>query len=77
MKYCNGAETSYNYDLLRRRLKNLVVISGKEDRKQIMNNAYTYDRVDNVLRVINTAQLPTTGMGEQMAHTYNCELTNQ
>ncbi|MDR2948024.1 MAG: hypothetical protein LBV71_02330, partial [Prevotella sp.] len=72
MKYCNGAETSYNYDPQRRRLSNLMVISGKESRKEIMNNAYTYDRVDNVLKVINTAPLPSTGaMGGQMSHTYN------
>ncbi|MDR2948601.1 MAG: type IV secretion protein Rhs [Prevotella sp.] len=72
MKYCNGAETSYNYDPQRRRLSNLMVISGKESRKEIMNNAYTYDKVDNVLKVINTAPLPSTGaMGGQMSHTYN------
>ncbi|GAB6119058.1 SpvB/TcaC N-terminal domain-containing protein [Dysgonomonas termitidis] len=71
MKYCNGAETNYSYDPQRRRLSNLMVISGKETRKQIMNNAYSYDKVDNVLSVINTAPAPVTGMGGQMSHTYN------
>jgi hypothetical protein len=36
-----------------------------------MDNAYTYDKVDNVLNVTNTAPLPATGMGGQMSHTYN------
>jgi hypothetical protein len=63
MKYCNGAETNYSYDAQRRRLSNLMVISGKDTRKQIMNNNYTFDAVDNVLSVVNTAPLPTTGMG--------------
>lgn len=71
MKYCNGAETNYSYDAQRRRLSNLMVISGKDTRKQIMNNAYSYDKVDNVLSVINTAPAPVTGMGGQMSHTYN------
>ncbi|WP_370457715.1 RHS repeat domain-containing protein, partial [Dysgonomonas sp. ZJ709] len=71
MKYCNGAETNYSYDNERRRLSNLMVISGKDTRKQIMNNAYSYDKVDNVLSVINTAPAPATGMGGQMSHTYN------
>lgn len=71
MKYCNGAETNYTYDPARRRLSNLMVISGKDTRKQIMNNAYSYDKVDNVLSVINTAPAPVTGMGGQMSHTYN------
>ncbi|WP_280647739.1 MULTISPECIES: RHS repeat-associated core domain-containing protein [unclassified Dysgonomonas] len=72
MKYCNGAETNYAYDEQRRRLSNLMVISGKETRSRIMDNAYTYDKVDNVLSVINTAPLPSVaGMGGQMSHTYN------
>jgi len=70
MKYCNGAETSYNYDPLRRRLANLAVNSTKQG-KQIMNNAYSYDKVDNVLSVVNTAPAPATGMGGQMSHEYN------
>ncbi|GHV15304.1 hypothetical protein FACS1894169_06270 [Bacteroidia bacterium] len=73
MKYCNGAETNYSYDPQRRRLENLMVISGKDTRKQIMNNNYTFDAVDNVLSVVNTAPVPqaATGMGGQMSHTYN------
>jgi uncharacterized protein RhaS with RHS repeats len=60
MKYCNGAETSYNYDPQRRRLENLSVstVPPSGARGLIMNNAYTYDKVDNVLSVINSAPLP-------------------
>ncbi|MDR0506077.1 MAG: type IV secretion protein Rhs, partial [Dysgonamonadaceae bacterium] len=62
MKYCNGTETNYTYDPLRRRLQNLAVNSTKTG-TQIMSNAYTYDLVDNVLSVNNTAN--------GMSHNYN------
>ena len=67
MKYCNGAETSYTYDPQRRRLQNLTVNSGGNT---IMDNAYTYDAVSNVLSMINSASVPQSGKaGGQMAHT--------
>jgi hypothetical protein len=47
MKYCNGAETNYTYDNERRRLSNLSVSTPTSG--QIMNNAYTFDAVDNIL----------------------------
>ena len=49
LKYCNGAETFYTYDPQRRRLQNLTVNSGGNT---IMDNAYTYDAVSNVLSVV-------------------------
>ena len=55
MKYCNGAETFYTYDPQRRRLQNLKVNAGGNT---IMDNAYTYDAVSNVLSVANGAALP-------------------
>ncbi len=68
LKYCNGAETFYTYDPQRRRLQNLTVNSGGNT---IMDNAYTYDAVSNVLSVINSASVPQSGKaGGQMAHTY-------
>ena len=68
LKYCNGAETFYTYDPQRRRLQNLTVNSGGNT---IMDNAYTYDAVSNVLSVINGASVPQSGKaGGQMAHTY-------
>ena len=68
LKYCNGAETFYTYDPQCRRLQNLTVNSGGNT---IMDNAYTYDAVSNVLSVVNGASVPQSGKaGGQMAHTY-------
>ena len=67
LKYCNGSETFYTYDD-RRRLSNLAVNSGGTS---IMDNAYTFDAVSNVLSVANNASLPANGnAGGQMSHTY-------
>lgn len=75
LKYCNGAETFYSYDPQRRRLQNLVV---NAKAGTIMDNAYTYDAVSNVLSVKNGASVPQSGKaGGQMAHTYiRCPLSS-
>ena len=68
LKYCNGAETFYSYDPQRRRLQNLVV---NAKAGTIMDNAYSYDAVSNVLGVQNNAPLPQSGKaGGQMSHSY-------
>ncbi|WP_309254113.1 RHS repeat-associated core domain-containing protein [Prevotella brunnea] len=68
LKYCNGAETFYSYDPARRRLQNLVV---NAKAGTIMDNAYSYDAVSNVLGVKNNAPLPQSGKaGGQMSHNY-------
>ena len=68
LKYCNGAETFYSYDPARRRLQNLAVNAGG---KTIMDNAYSYDAVSNVLGIQNDAPLPQSGKaGGQMSHSY-------
>ena len=68
LKYCNGAETFYTYDPQRRRLQNLVV---NAKAGTIMDNAYSYDAMSNVLSVANNAPLPQGGKaGGQMSHTY-------
>ena len=68
MKYCNGAETFYTYEPQRRRLQGLKVNAGG---RTIMDNAYTYDAVSNVLGVTNGAALPQSGKaGGQMSHSY-------
>mgnify|MGYP000269186287 FL=1 len=68
LKYCNDAETFYTYEPARRRLHNLTVNAGG---KSVMDNAYTYDAVSNVLSVANKAALPESGKaGGQMAHAY-------
>ena len=69
LKYCNGAETFYSYDPQRRRLQNLAVNAGG---KTIMDNAYSYDAVSNVLGIKNNAPLPQSGKaGGQMSHSYS------
>ena len=68
LKYCNGAETFYSYDPQRRRLQNLVVNAKVGT---IMDNAYSYDAVSNVLGIKNNAPLPQSGKaGGQMSHSY-------
>ena len=68
LKYCNGAETFYRYDPARRRLQNLVV---NAKAGTIMDNAYSYDAVSNVLGIKNNAPLPQSGKaGGQMSHSY-------
>ena len=68
LKYCNGAETFYSYDPARRRLQNLVV---NAKAGTIMDNAYSYDTVSNVLGIKNNAPLPQSGKaGGQMSHSY-------
>ncbi|KXU56304.1 RHS repeat protein, partial [Prevotella bivia] len=58
LKYCNGAETFYSYDPARRRLQNLVV---NAKAGTVMDNAYSYDAVSNVLGIKNNAPLPQSG----------------
>ena len=66
LKYCNGAETFYSYDPTRRRLQNLVV---NTKAGTIMDNAYSYDAVSNVLGIKNNAPLPQSGKaGGQMSY---------
>ena len=68
LKYWNGAETFYSYDPQRRRLQNLVV---NAKAGTIMDNAYSYDAVSNVLGVKNNAPLPQSGKaGGQISHSY-------
>ena len=69
LKYCNGAETFYSYDPARRRLQDLVV---NAKAGTIMDNAYSYDAVSNVLGIKNNAPLPQSGKaGGQMSHSYS------
>lgn len=68
LKYCNGAETFYTYDPARRRLQNLTV---NAKAGTIMDNAYSYDAVSNVLGIQNNAPLPQSGKaGGRMSHSY-------
>ena len=77
LKYCNGSQTTYSYDPLRRRLSDLQVWTSSKAqggaRKQIINNNYAYDAVSNVLSVSNVAPLPENSQnhaGGQIKHEY-------
>ncbi len=67
IKYCNGTETTYTYDPKMRRLEGL---QAKNQSRTFMDNAYSFDKVGNILGVSNKA---TAGdvMGGQMSHTYS------
>ncbi|HLP04618.1 MAG TPA: toxin TcdB middle/N-terminal domain-containing protein [Paludibacter sp.] len=77
MKYGNGAETYYAYNDSNRTLTGLSVkstlLSGQPT---LMSNAYTYDRVKNVVSVINSgtavaaANTLSGSIGGTMEHTY-------
>ncbi|MFC4476479.1 RHS repeat domain-containing protein [Flavobacterium chungangensis] len=75
LKYCNGTETKYNYEPLRRRLDNMTVASGtgyqgNNTPRMFMNNKYQYDKVSNVLNVTNSAAGVANKMGGIMSHNY-------
>jgi len=69
IKYGNDAETHYTYNDTTRNLSGLSVSSTKIN-CTLMNNAYTYDKVNNVLSVKNSATPPSSGIGGQMEHHY-------
>ncbi|MDP4238179.1 MAG: SpvB/TcaC N-terminal domain-containing protein, partial [Bacteroidota bacterium] len=73
MQYGNGANdygaiTAYTYNPLTLQLSNLKVFANN---KMIMNNAYTFDKVNNVTDVLNTAVTSASGLGGTMEHHYS------
>ncbi|WP_433831152.1 SpvB/TcaC N-terminal domain-containing protein [Flavobacterium anhuiense] len=67
LKYGNDTETNYTYDPVMRRLQQLQVQSGA---RQVMNNAYGYDLVGNVLSIKNTAPIVNNTLGGTSSHEY-------
>ncbi|WP_281235089.1 SpvB/TcaC N-terminal domain-containing protein [Flavobacterium gelatinilyticum] len=67
LKYGNDAETNYTYDPVMRRLQQLQVKSGS---RQVMNNAYGYDLIGNVLSIKNTAPVVNNTLGGTSSHEY-------
>lgn len=67
LKYGNDTETNYTYDPVMRRLQQLQVKSGA---RQVMNNAYGYDLVGNVLSIKNTAPIVNNTLGGTASHEY-------
>ncbi len=67
--YGNGTETFYNYEPDRRRLKTMVAETATD--RKMMDNVYTYDKVNNILRLQNNAEIPTSNlMGGQTDYNY-------
>jgi RHS repeat-associated protein len=67
LKYGNDTETNYTYDDVMRRLQQLEVKSGT---REVMNNAYSYDLVGNVLGIKNTAPIVNNTLGGTASHEY-------
>jgi RHS repeat-associated protein len=61
LRYGNGAENLYTYDVKRNRLQRLQAntVAGKA----MMNNTYTYDAVSNVVGVVNDVQAQKGKLG--------------
>ncbi len=58
MGYGNGTESFYSYEPERRRLKNLITESATN--RRLMDNEYTYDKVNNILRLVNSMEVSTS-----------------
>ena len=70
IRYGNNVVTEYTYNDLSFNLSNLKVVNTYDGNRCLMDNAYTYDAVDNVTKVTNTAPIPSTGIGGNITHNY-------
>lgn len=82
LRYGNGTETEYSYEVERRRLQNMTAKSnttyGSSVNRTFINNNYSYDILSNVLSVENTAALPTTGqIGGSVLYEYEYDDLNR
>jgi RHS repeat-associated protein len=60
MRYGNGTEMTYGYEPERRRLQKLTAkTAGK---RMMLDNSYTYDKEDNILRIVNNAPVPHSNL---------------
>jgi len=65
----NGTKTTYNYEEDRRRLKNMVATTAAK--RSFMDNEYTYDKVNNILSLKNSAPVPSSNlMGGSSEYSY-------
>ena len=70
--YGNGTKTTYAYEADRRRLQNMVATTAAG--RNMMNNDYSYDKVNNILSVTNNASVPASnlmGGSAQYSFTYD------
>lgn len=70
LAYGNGTKTTYAYEPERRRLQNMTAQTAA--RRSFMDNVYTYDKVNNILGMVNKAPVPGASlMGGSSEYTYN------
>ena len=65
-KYGNGTESNYTYDPKRQHLTSMVATNSQGE---FINAAYSYDKVDNILGIRNTAK-PLSTIGGTYSHSY-------
>ena len=65
-KYGNGTESNYTYDPKRQHLTSMVATNSQGE---FINAAYSYDKVDNILGIKNTAK-PVSTIGGTYSHSY-------
>jgi RHS repeat-associated protein len=69
LHYGNGTKTTYNYEEDRRRLKHMSANTAAK--RSFMDNEYTYDKVNNILSLKNSAPVPSSNlMGGASEYTY-------
>ncbi len=73
--YGNKTETFYNYTPALRRLGNLNVKTS--DGNDLFNNKYGYDKVGNVLSLINSAGVTTNNMAGKYDHAFKYDNLNR
>ena len=79
-KLGNGAETTYAYDQQRQRLQEMELQIGGN---QLMQNRYEYDKVDNILSLINNVnpqtltEQNTAKLGGTSTHRYQYDELNR
>ena len=67
--YGNQTETFYTYEADRRRLKTMISETAAD--RKMMDNVYTYDKVNNILRLQNNAEIPSSNlMGGKTDYNY-------
>lgn len=78
-KLGNGTETSYTYDPAMRRLSQLDVAAQAQagGTRKIMENAYAYDAVGNILSVENTAPAASFSLGGSSRYDYQYDDLNR
>ncbi|WP_217495829.1 RHS repeat domain-containing protein [Mangrovivirga cuniculi] len=69
LEYGNGTKTTYSYEEDRRRLKNMNTKTSQG--RDMMDNVYEYDKVNNILSLTNRAAVPSSDlMGGSSTYSY-------